>query len=574
MSFETVVGVTAVDAPKTICHAYRRCIARAECSSPISAPDQSTSRSNWEITLESVELYDTTLRDGAQTWGITFSLNDKIRIARKLDELGIDYIEGGYPGSNPKDRRFFEMVRDMPFKHAKIVAFGSTCKPNIAPENDPQVKSLVASGTEVVNIVGKSWDLHAKEILAVSLERNLQMIRDTVSYLKDRFSEVMYDAEHFFDGFHHNPEYAMATLRAAADSGAAVLVLCDTNGGTLPSRISSVVGHVREHIGTPLGIHAHNDSDTAVANTLAAVDAGAIQVQGTINGIGERCGNANLISVIAALALKMGRITPRPEQVKLLKHVSEFVDEMANRTPRKQQPYVGAAAFAHKGGLHAAAVVKNRLAYEHVDPAVVGNRRSFPVSEQAGRAAVAHKAVELGINLSPDDPRVTEILKTIKDLEARGAHYDVADGSFELLIKRILGMHKKFFSLHGFHVFNIKREGDTRTFAEAIIRIVVRGEMEFFAAEGTGPVHALDMALRKALQSFYPVVSQVRLTDFKVRVLEGTSGTAATVRVLIESSDGEESWWTVGFNENVIQASWDALVDSIDYKLQKELVKS
>jgi 2-isopropylmalate synthase len=464
------------------------------------------------------------------------------------------------------------MACDIPFKHSRLVAFGSTCKPNISPENDIQVKTLVQSGTEVVNIVGKSWDLHVREILAASLERNLEMIRDTVGFLRTRFATVMYDAEHFFDGFKYNREYALATLKAASEAGADILVLCDTNGGTLPSELVSIIGSVRESLGTPLGIHAHNDCDTAVANTLAAVEAGVVQVQGTINGIGERCGNANLISVIASLALKMGRKTCQPHQLEMLKHVSEFVDEMANRTPRKQQPYVGASAFAHKGGLHAAAVVKNRVAYEHIDPELVGNRRSFPVSEQAGRAAIAHKAAQFGIKLGPDDPRVSEILKTMKDLEARGAHYDVADGSFELLIKRILGMHKKFFSLHGFHVSNIKREGDTRTWAEATIRIVVGNEMEFSAAEGTGPVHALDQAFRKALQSFYPVVSKVRLTDFKVRVLEGTSGTAATVRVLIESSDGQESWWTVGFNENVIQASWDALVDSIDYKLQKELV--
>ncbi len=523
--------------------------------------------------MDSVDLYDTTLRDGAQTWGITFSLEDKIRIARKLDELGIDYIEGGYPGSNPKDRRFFEVARDIPFKHAKLVAFGSTCKPNLSPHNDIQVKTLVQSGTKVVNIVGKSWDLHAREILGASLERNLEMIRDTTAFLRPEFSTVMYDAEHFFDGFIHNREYAIATLRAASEAGADCLVLCDTNGGTLPSELVSIIRSVMESVDTPLGIHAHNDSDTAVANSLAAVEAGVRQVQGTINGIGERCGNANLISILAALTLKMGVKTCQDHSLAMLKHVSEYVAEMANQTPRKQQPYVGASAFAHKGGLHAAAVVKNRIAYEHIPPELVGNRRSFPISEQAGRVSIAHKAAHYGIKLSPDDPRVTEILKTIKDFEARGAHYDVADGSFELLIKRILGMHKKFFSLHGFHVSSMRREGDTRTFAEATIRIVVGNEMEFSAAEGTGPVHALDLAFRKALQSFYPMVTEVRLTDFKVRVLEGTSGTAATVRVLIESSDAEESWWTVGFNENVIQASWEALVDSIDYKLQKELVK-
>ncbi|MEW6347586.1 MAG: citramalate synthase [Thermodesulfobacteriota bacterium] len=523
--------------------------------------------------METIELYDTTLRDGAQAWGITFSLNDKLRIARKLDELGIDYIEGGYPGSNPKDRQFFESVKGIQFNHSRVVAFGSTCKANLSPDRDPQVASLVETGTRVVAIVGKSWDLHVREVLAVPLPRNLEMIRDTIGYLRSRFERVVFDAEHFFDGFKRNPEYALQTLKTAADAGSDVLVLCDTNGGTLPSEVASIVRRVREDISSPVGIHTHNDSETAVASSLAAVEAGAIHVQGTINGIGERCGNANLISILPALALKMGRIPQNREQLRLLKHVSEFVDEMANRTRLKSQPYVGAAAFAHKGGLHTSAVLKTPPAYEHIDPSVVGNTRYFPMSEQAGRAALIQKAAEFGITLDPDDTRVTEILKTIKYLEARGAHYEVADGSFELLMKRMLGLHKKFFSLHGFQVSNVKREGDTQTYSDAIIRIVVGDRMEFSAAEGNGPVNALDNAFRKALESFYPVVSEVRLTDFKVRVLEGTSGTGATVRVLIESADAESSWWTVGFNENVIQASWDALVDSIDYKLQKDLVR-
>jgi len=522
--------------------------------------------------MNDIELYDTTLRDGAQTWGITFSLDDKVRIAQKLDELGIDLIEGGYPGSNPKDRRFFQVTRDIPFKHARIAAFGSTCRADVTPEKDPQIHSLLEAGTAVCTIVGKSWDLHAREILAVSLKRNIEMIRESLAYLRPHFSRLIYDAEHFFDGFKNNPEYAMETLRAATDAGADLLVLCDTNGGTLPSELSEIIKLVSQRISAPLGIHAHNDSETAVANTLAAVEAGVVHVQGTVNGIGERCGNANLVSIIPALAIKMKRIEAEPQRLGLLRHVSEFVDEMANRTPVKSQPYVGAAAFAHKGGLHTSAVIKNPLAYEHIDPRLVGNSRNFPVSEQAGRAALVAKAAQIGIKLKPDDPRVTEILKTIKDLEARGANYETADGSFELLLKRMLGLHKKFFTLHGFHVTNAKRQGDTKTYSDAVIRIVVGDKMEFSAAEGNGPVNALDSAFRKALQLFYPCVSQVRLTDFKVRVLEGTSGTGATVRVLIESSDGEQAWWTVGFSQNVIQASWDALVDSIDYKLQKELV--
>ena len=521
--------------------------------------------------MKPIELYDTTLRDGAQTWGVTFSLEDKLRIAQKLDELGIDLIEGGYPGSNPKDKRFFTAAQELSLKHSRVVAFGSTCRADLSPERDPQIASLVQTGTEIVAIVGKSWDLHVRRILAVPLQRNIEMIAESVAYLQQHFSRIIFDAEHFFDGFKRNRDYALQTLKAAQDAGADCLVLCDTNGGTLPSELGEIIRQVDRELAAPLGIHAHNDVDTAVASTLTAVENGVVHVQGTINGIGERCGNANLISIIPALALKMGRLDPQPERLGLLKSVSEFVAEMANRTPLKSQPYVGAAAFAHKGGLHTSAVVKVSEAYEHMDPGLVGNTRSFPISEQAGRAAVVQKAAQYGITLDIHDPRVTEILKTIKDFEAKGAHYDVADGSFELLMKRMLGLHKKFFSLHGFHVTNVKRQGDTQTYSDAVIRVVVGDKMEFSAAEGNGPVHALDSAFRKALENFYPCVKEVRLTDFKVRVLEGTSGTGATVRVLIESSDKDQVWWTVGFNENVIQASWDALVDSIDYKLQKDL---
>lgn len=522
--------------------------------------------------MTSIELYDTTLRDGAQTWGLTFSVDDKPRIVKKLDEIGIDLIEGGYPGSNPKDRRFFEAAKDLRLNHSRVVAFGSTCRPELSPDKDPQIRALVEAGTDVVTVVGKSWDLHVREILAIPLQRNLEMIRDSVAYLLSRFSRVVFDAEHFFDGFRRNQDYALGSVRTAAEAGAHLVVLCDTNGGTLPAEIAQIVRTVIEALPIPVGIHTHNDSETAVASTLAAVEAGAVHVQGTINGIGERCGNANLISVIPALALKMGRLDFPPERMQMLKHVSEFVDEMANRTPFRAQPYVGAGAFAHKAGLHSSAVVRNPAAYEHIDPATVGNTRSFSVSEQAGRAALVHKARQYGIPLESDDPRVAEILKAIKDFEARGAHYDIADGSFELLLKRMLGLHRRFFTLHGFQVNNAKRQGDTKTYSDAIVRIVVGDKMEFSAAEGNGPVNALDLALRKALQTFYPCVSEVVLTDFKVRVIEGTRGTSATVRVLIESSDGERSWWTAGFNANIIQASWDALVDSIDYKLQMELV--
>ncbi len=517
-----------------------------------------------------IELYDTTLRDGAQTWGVTFSLDDKVRIAQKLDEFGIDYIEGGYPGSNPKDRRFFEVTKDLHFKNSIITAFGSTCRADLSPHKDAQVRSLIATGTSAVTLVGKSWDLHVTDVLAASLERNLGMIKETVDYVRPHFNRVVFDAEHFFDGFKNNRDYAIKTLEAA--SGADIFCLCDTNGGTLPTETVEIIRSVQKQIKTPLGIHNHNDSETAVACSLAAVEIGVKQIQGTINGIGERCGNTNLISIIPALALKMGKLDYDPEKLRWLKHLSEFVDEMANRTPNKAQPYVGSAAFAHKGGLHSSAVMKIPRAYEHIDPKLVGASRHLPISEQAGRAALAQKAAEFGIDLAPDDPRVGEVLKIIKDLEAQGARYDIADGSFKLLLKRMLGLHKKFFTLHGFSVTSSKRKGDTKTYSDAVIRIVVRDKMEFSAAEGNGPVHALDNALRQALATFYPNVGEVRLTDFKVRVLEGTSGTGATVSVLIESTDGEDVWWTVGFNENVIQASWNALVDSIDYKLQKDLV--
>ncbi len=520
-----------------------------------------------------IELYDTTLRDGAQTWGITFSLDDKLRITQKLDELGIDIIEGGYPGSNPKDRRFFQAAKTLNLKHSRVAAFGSTCRADLSPEKDPQIQSLIETGMEVVTVVGKSWDLHAREILAVPLERNLSMISDSLSFLRQHFGRVIFDAEHFFDGFKNNREYAIQTLKAA-EPHCDALCLCDTNGGTLPFEVYHIVHEVRKVVDKQLGIHCHNDSETAVANSLMAVEAGVTHIQGTINGIGERCGNANLISIIPALSLKMRLIEIEPDRLRRLRYVSEFVDEMANRTPRKSQPYVGASAFAHKGGLHSSAVVKNTIAYEHIDPSLVGAGRNFPISEQAGRAAIAQKAAQYGISINPDDPRVLEILKTLKDLEAQGARYDIADGSFELLMKRMLGLHRKFFSLHGFNVTDSKRQGDTKTYSDAVIRIVVGDKMEFSAAEGNGPVNALDNAFRKALANFYPSVNKVHLTDFKVRVIEGTSGTGATVSVLIESTDGEDVWWTVGFSQNVIQASWNALVDSIDYKLQKDMAES
>jgi len=523
--------------------------------------------------MRKIKIYDTTLRDGAQAEDITFSTDDKIRIAGKLDELGVHYIEGGWPGSNPKDVEFFKRVQDMEFKNSRVVAFGSTHKSNLTPDSDPNIKALVDSRVQAVTIVGKSWDIHVKDVLRVPLEMNLELIQNTLKYLKSRFSEVFYDAEHLFDGFKANPEYALATLRSAASGGADRIFLCDTNGGTMPHELEKIILAIRKEISLPLGIHTHNDAEMAVANSIIAVSLGIDCVQGTINGYGERCGNANLCSIIPDLKLKMNINCISDQGIKNLREISHFVDEMANLTPQKRQPYVGAAAFTHKAGLHVQAVRKNSITYEHIKPELVGNHQRILVSDQAGAGNILHKAEEFGLDLSGKNQKTREILKTIKDLENQGFQFEGAEASFELLMKKALGKYNKFFTLRGFRVINEKRENDIVPFSEATIMIEVDGKTEHTAAVGDGPVNALDNAIRKALEKFYPQLKEVQLIDYKVRVLPAGKGTSSVVRVLIESGDNEERWDTVGVSKNIIQASWQALVDSFEYKLAKDKKK-
>jgi len=509
-------------------------------------------------------LYDTTLRDGAQQEGISFSVSDKLKIARKLDELGIHYIEGGWPGSNPKDTEFFARARKLPLRQAVITAFGSTRRAGVPVEEDAQLRTLLEAGTKTVTIFGKSWDLHVTRVLGTSLEENIRMIADSVRYLKGKGREVIYDAEHFFDGYKANPSYALRTLLAAQEAGADCIVLCDTNGGSLPSEITSIVGEVRKAISTPLGIHAHNDGELAVANTLAAVQAGVIHIQGTINGYGERCGNANFCSIIPNLKLKMGHDCIGDEQLRQLVSVSRYVSELANLGPDPRLPYVGRSAFAHKGGVHANAVLKCKKSYHHVDPALVGNNERIVVSELAGKSNIAYKAWEFGLDLRPE--QISQILRQIKELESQGFQFEGAEASLELLIRRTLPGYKSPFELIDFHVL-VENRQKRGMLAEAAVKVRVKGEVMHTAAEGNGPVNALDKALRKALVPFYPQLAEVHLTDYKVRILDSEAGTAAKVRVLIESAWGSRTWSTVGSSTNIIEASWQALADSFEYGL-------
>jgi 2-isopropylmalate synthase len=517
-----------------------------------------------------VKIYDTTLRDGAQAEDIAFTLDDKLRIAKKLDELGVHYIEGGWPGTNPRDDKFFKSVRHERFNIAKIAAFGSTRKKGTAADSDDQVKAVIASFAEVVTIVGKSWTIHVTGALGTSLDENLAMIGDTLAYLRPRVKELFYDAEHFFDGFRADPDYAIATIKRAEAAGADCVVLCDTNGGVTPGRIREIVERVKKEIKTPLGIHCHDDNGLSAANTLIAVEAGADQVQGTINGYGERCGNANLCTIIPNLKIKMGIECISDKQLERLREVSRFVDEMANRVPDKHRPYVGDSAFAHKGGIHASAVMKDPLTYEHIDPRLVGNEQRILVSDQSGLASIRLKVKQFGVDLSSDDEKTRLLVRQVKELEAKGYQFEGADASFELLMNRALGLYKPYFKLKGFRIIVERRTGDKEPLAEATIMIDVDGRVEHTAATGNGPVNALDNAIRKALEKFYPELSEMKLLDFKVRVLSTEDGTAATVRVLIESGDKEDTWETVGVDQNIIQASWSALVDSIEYKLYKD----
>ncbi len=523
---------------------------------------------------DSVKLYDTTLRDGTQAEDISFSVEDKLRIAEKLDETGIHYIEAGWPGSNPKDIEFFKQVGAQgrsPLRHAKLVAFGSTRKARVKASQDPNLKSLLNANTPVVTIFGKSWDFHASDALRISLEENLELIGDSIHFLKKNVEEVVYDAEHFFDGYKANPAYALKSLQAAQSAGADWIVLCDTNGGSLPHEVFEMTQKVKQLIESPLGIHCHNDGEVAVANSLEAVRAGASQVHGTVNGFGERCGNANIVSVIANLKLKLQVPSVTEKQLKKLRELSHFVDELANLKPNTHQAFVGNSAFAHKGGVHVNAVLKNAKTYEHIEPELVGNHRRVLLSDLSGVSNILYKAREMGIELKPDSPVIKKLLKDLKELENQGFQFEGAEASFEILMRKALGTHQNFFDLISFKVLDEKKAKQKAPCSEANIALQVDGQKEKTSASGLGPVNALDKALRKALGRFYPELKKVKLIDYKVRVLSSGKGTGSQVRVLIESSDGTDKWGTVGVSENIIQASWMALVDSIDYKLMKDL---
>jgi len=516
-----------------------------------------------------ITLYDTTLRDGAQGEGISFSVQDKINIARKLDSFGIHYIEGGWPGSNPKDMQFFLEIRKTGLKNSKLTAFGSTRKAHTRAFEDANITALLKAGTKVITIFGKSWDLHVRDVFRTTLEENLEMIKDSVGYLKSKKGmEVIYDAEHFFDGYQANPDYAIQTLQAAQEAGCDTIVLCDTNGGMLTSRLTEIIKEVKQRVNVPLGIHTHNDNGLAVANSIAACECGCQQVQGTINGYGERCGNADLCSIIPNLKLKLGLDCISEKKLSELTEVARYVAEISNSILQNNQPFVGISAFAHKGGVHVNAVMKNPVSYEHINPARIGNKRRFLVSELSGRSNILIKAKELELDLKKETPQTRKILELVQDLEHRGYQFEAAEASFELLMNKALGKYKKFFKLEGFRV-TVERKND-KLVSEAAIKLKVGKVVEHAVAEGDGPVNALDMALRKALSEFYPTLAQMHLSDFKVRVLNAEAGTAAKVRVLIESRDAKDSWSTVGVHENIIEASWHALADSVEYKLLKD----
>ena len=520
--------------------------------------------------MEPILLYDTTLRDGTQGENVSFSAEEKLKIALRLDDTGIHYIEGGWPGSNPKDLQFFELAKKTKFKHARLTAFGCTRKAGIRARDDDKLQALVDSEAGVVAVFGKSWDLHVTQVMGNSLQENVAMIRDTVSHLRQNGREVVYDAEHFFDGYKNNRDYALETLDAAAEAGADYIVLCDTNGGTLPFDIEDAVCEVKARLGRMrLGIHTHNDCGLAVANTLAAVRAGAIMVHGTVNGYGERCGNADLISLAPILCLKMGRACMSTENLKKLKSLSRFVSETANLVPVHSRPFVGRSAFAHKGGVHVSAIMKTPQAYEHMDPEVVGNQRRVLVSDLSGKSNVEYKARELGIELDINGFDSRRIVSEIKQMEQEGYQFDVADGSFKVLLEKLTETFDPLFELESFRV-TIEKDKDQPCQAHATIKISVGGKREITAAEGYGPISALDNALRKALGRFFPDLDTMRLTDFKVRVIDGSRGTAAKVRVLIDSRDQDQIWSTIGVSEDIIEASWQALADSFQYKLARE----
>jgi 2-isopropylmalate synthase len=517
-----------------------------------------------------VYIYNTTLRDGSQGEGISFSGSSKIQVALKLDEFGVDYIEGGYAGSNPKDMEFFYEIRKHPLRHAKIAAFGSTRRADVPVGEDDNVLRLIEAKTPVVTIFGKTWHLHVTDVLRTSAAENRRMVFETVQYLKQQGREVIFDAEHFFDGYKDSPSFALDVLKAAVDAGADSIVLCDTNGGSLSHEVFGITAEVVKAFSIPVGIHTHNDSGLAVANSLEAIRAGALQVQGTINGYGERTGNANLCSIIPSLELKMGCRAVPDGSLKQLRNLSLFVDDLVNVRHDSKSPYVGASAFSHKAGMHVNAVQKNPRSFEHILPESVGNERHILISEGSGASSVLLKAIELGMDLKKSSPEVKEILEALKALEKQGYSYEAADASFRILVQKVLRKHKPFFELEGFRVVIEKNGKDKPCISEASVKVRVGKEVEHCVAEGDGPVNALDRALRNALTRFYPAIEKVFLTDFRVRILDPEEATAAKTRVIIESSDGEQNWGTVGVSGNIIEASWEALVDSVEYKLFRE----
>jgi 2-isopropylmalate synthase len=515
-------------------------------------------------------IYDTTLRDGTQGESVAFSVQDKLRVAQKLDELGVHYIEGGWPGSNDKDAEFFHRAANQKWQTAKISAFGSTALAKNLPDEDPNLKALLEANSPVVTIFGKSWDFHVHAALRISLIRNCELIQSSVAYLKSKGREVVYDAEHFFDGFAANPEYALQTLKAAADGGAELICLCDTNGGSLPFHIKETIGRVQAVIKLPLGIHCHNDSELAVANTLAAVECGIVQVQGTMNGYGERCGNANLCSIIPNLEIKMGHTCIGPENLKLLTNTSRFISQIANLPHRKDLAFVGESAFAHKGGIHVSAVIRDAATYEHVLPERVGNARRVLVSELSGKSNLLYKAREMNLDIAEQEERLRPALNRIKKLENEGYEFEAAEASVRVLMETALNGEKEFFSIDNFRVVtDMHRTGEVTS--EATVKIRVGDKSIHTVAEGDGPVHALDQALRLGLNQFFEPLRTVKLTDYKVRVLAGTHGTGSKVRVHIQHTDGEENWTTVGVSEDILEASYLALADGIRYKLLKNI---
>ncbi len=520
--------------------------------------------------MKNIVVLDSTLRDGAQAQGISYTVEDKLKIVRKLDLLGVDYIEAGNPGSNPKDLEFFERAGKLKLSRAKLIAFGSTRRVGISVEDDANVRSLLRAGTDAVVIFGKSWDFQVTDILKTTLDENLSMIADTVSYFKSLGKEVVYDAEHFFDGYAANPEYALKTLKAAYDAGADSICLCDTKGSALPLTIFKITKRIVEMYDKPIGIHCHNDNGMAVAGSIMAVEAGAAQVQGTINGLGERCGNANLCTIIPTLQLQMGYSCIPKSSMPEITAVARSISEISNVIHDERAPYVGKYAFAHKAGMHADAVVKNTMAYEMVDPEVVGNERLFLMSEVAGRSAVLNMIHKIEPSITKDSEETKIILQKLKEMEYEGYQYEGAESSFELIIMKVLGKYHPFFELEDFKVIVNEPTTSCKRNSSAMIKVKVGEQVEITAAEGDGPVNALDNALRKALLRFYPSIADMKLTDFKVRVLNSEAATAAKVRVLIESTDGNEVWTTIGVSTDVIEASWIALVDSIEYKLGKE----